>query len=228
MTWLLWKEYRQNRLIAYTALFLVAVPYVVGLYVLWKWGIRVLAGHPQWKACLVGSGIYSIGLSQLAVALIGGNSIAGERIDRSAEFQAYLPIPRRKILAAKLLLALLIVASIWLPNGLILWGTCDELIPRGGRIDLGVVEMFGNIAIVGLTMFCVAWFVSSFVNSPTFAVCAGLVAPLTVVGGILFVTYLREIPEQPLLEILFPAICVTLSATCFVIGTWLYLRRVEP
>ena len=45
-------------------------------------------------------------ISQLSIALIGGNAISGERVDRSAEFLYSLPIARRKLLASKLLFAL--------------------------------------------------------------------------------------------------------------------------
>ena len=54
------------------------------------------------------------------LALLGGNSIAGERVDRSAEFLAYLPVSRGRILASKLLVALAAVPLIWLPNLVIL------------------------------------------------------------------------------------------------------------
>ena len=230
MQWLVWKEYRQNRLVVFVMLFLLAVPYLIGLFVLWKWGIAVQRWDiPQWKACLALASAYSIGISQLAVALIGGNAIAGERLDRSAEFQAYMPLPRRKILSAKLLLVMAMVAVIWLPNAAILWGTSDALMSKHRPEDYTFAsEAFGNIAIVGLTFFCVGWLFSSMIRSPSIAVCAGLIAPLMVYLGIAYIAYLREIKLDPLLEFWFPRICLALSPICFVIGTWLYLRRVEP
>jgi ABC-type transport system involved in multi-copper enzyme maturation permease subunit len=225
LTWLVWKEYRQNRLIVFVTLFLLAVPYLIGLYVLWRWGIRVRNDERPWKVYLTGVSMYSIGLSQLAMALIGGNVIAGERVDRSAEFQGYLPIRRRKNFVGKMLLAILLAAAVWLPNTLVLWRASDWLGPSD---QATFREIFANIAIVGLTFFCVAWFFSASIRSPTIAVCAGLATPLLVVGSIIFIAYLREISETPLVEFWFPAICLTLSPICFALGTWLYLRRVEP
>jgi ABC-type transport system involved in multi-copper enzyme maturation permease subunit len=227
MKWLLWKEYRQNRLIVYVMLFLLVIPYVIGLSILWKWGIRSRFEGPQWKVCLAVTAFYSLGISQLAMALIGGNAIAGERVDRSAEFQAYLPIPRNKIFASKMLLALLMAGVIWLPNAVILWGTSDVLMPE--RSDYQVIrEILGSIAIVGLMLFCVAWFFSATIHSPTFAVCAGLISPLPVYCAICAIADIRDLPLDSLIEFWFPTICLILAPVCFVLGTWLYLRRVEP
>ena len=150
--------------------FSAVVPYLIGLFVLWKWGIGGLSADvPYWKVCLGFASVYSIGIAQLAVALIGGNAIAGERVDRSAEFQAYMPIPRRKILSAKLLLAMAMVAVIWLPNAAVLWGTLDALMrrgqcsqPRGRRPHLpNCLRGVWQHCRCGLTFFCVGWLFSS-------------------------------------------------------------------
>ena len=66
------------------------------------------------------SSIYSLIISQLAIALIGGNAIAGERADRSAEFLCSLPITRKRILASKLLISLAIILVIWLTDTMLL------------------------------------------------------------------------------------------------------------
>ena len=63
--------------------------------------------------------MYSLALSQLTVALLGGNAIAGEAADCSAEFIAYLPLSRPRLLAGKLSLAFSAAVSIWGPNLLI-------------------------------------------------------------------------------------------------------------
>ena len=131
------------------------------------------------------SSLYSLALLQLAFALLGGNSIAGERIDRSAEFLAYLPVSRGRLLASKLLVALAAVPLVWLPNLVVLaivWRfTPLASDPREFYIFQWVL---GTIAITGLTFFCVAWLFSCMLQSPTFSVCAGLIVPLLVVTGI--------------------------------------------
>ncbi len=75
---LLWREYRRNRLLMLSGAVLVALPYLIAFavndfYVMANW---------------------SLGLSNMMAALLGGNAIAGETADRSAEFLAYLPVSR--------------------------------------------------------------------------------------------------------------------------------------
>jgi ABC-type transport system involved in multi-copper enzyme maturation permease subunit len=221
MTWLLWKEYRLNRPIVFVMLFLMILPHLVVIYMALRYAHRGVT----WLEGLPVASFYSFLLSQVALALIGGNAIAGERADRSAEFQAYLPLTRGKILAGKLLLALAIAAVIWLTNPPILWSLVQER--NYGPPEL--LRAFCNTAITGLTFFCVAWLFSSFLASPTFSVCAGLIAPLLVVSGLAYIAYLLDIPPPDnLIEASYRSICLVTAPVCFAVGTWLYLRRVEP
>jgi len=111
MTWLLWKDYRHNRLIVFAGIILLLLPYVFGFWMVLN---SEASRHPGgWAFVIAVASLYSLGLGQVTLTLFGGNAIAGERVDRSAEFLACLPITRRKILASKLLLALMITAVIW-------------------------------------------------------------------------------------------------------------------
>ncbi len=231
MKWLLWKDYRHNQLIVFTGLFLLAVPYMIGLCAvcremyIWDYSLD----HPamRWKSLFACSSIYSLFLAQLTIALIGGNAIAGERVDRSAEFLAALPITRRKNLASKLLLALVIIGTIWLTAGVAFLCTGDCMEP--GLEHEFVRDVLANTAIVALAFFCVAWFLSSFLPSAAIAVCGGLVTPLIAATGPYFVVFLLGYPDNVInYTRCFQVICLTLSPICFVIGTWHYLQRVEP
>ena len=114
MNWLFWKDYRENRLVVFTALFLLLTPHLFALYAGCEVSVRGGADLRRlWVEVFSASSMFSLVISQLAVALIGGNAIAGERADRSAEFLASLPITRKKILGSKLLLSLAIVGVIW-------------------------------------------------------------------------------------------------------------------
>jgi ABC-type transport system involved in multi-copper enzyme maturation permease subunit len=237
MRWLLWKDYRHNRLIVFAALALLLGPYVVGLGVIvgGRW-VKVegtgVYWSSQWNKILLLSSICSLIASQLALPLIGGNAISGERADRSSEFLYSLPIARRRILASKLLLALAITAVVWLVNATVfwrLWGTpmrdgYHELIP--GAMD---------IAITGLVFFCVAWFLSSFIPSPALGACGGFIAPILVGSGIALVDWLLRSGGWLQLAIdgwtfafWYWGICLTLAPVCFAVGTWHYLRCLEP
>jgi ABC-type transport system involved in multi-copper enzyme maturation permease subunit len=253
MRWLLWKDYRHNRLIVVTALVLLLGPHVIGLGVLcggrWvKTGThngQAVYWTPNSKDVIGGASAYSLFISQLAAALIGGNAIAGERVDRSAEFLYSLPIRRRKLLASKLLLALAIAVAVWLVNALIF--SCIILYELGGApipppnpvnwnfVNRDVLLVMAMIATTGLTFFCIAWFFSSFIASPTVAICAGLITPVLVASGIALVDMLLAMSGlkgsrlgYPAANLWYLGICLTLALVCFGVGTWHYLRRVEP
>jgi ABC-type transport system involved in multi-copper enzyme maturation permease subunit len=227
MTWLLWKDYRHNRLIVITGLVLLLLPYVFAFWMLLN---SEASRHPGgWAFVIAVAGLYSLGLGQLTIALIGGNAIAGERVDRSAEFLASLPLTRKKILASKLLLALAIAAVIW-ANALLTW-CLMKMSPDVERLiyDERFALVVANIATTGLVFFCVAWFFSSFLSSPTFAIAGALVTPLLVASGIVAVVYLLELPlNDTNFEHWYYGVSLTVALVCFGVGTLYYLRRVEP
>jgi ABC-type transport system involved in multi-copper enzyme maturation permease subunit len=236
MSWLFWKEYRQNLVVVITLLVMLVVPHLFGLFAIgYEWhklSWQVLP--PDWQEVLCGASLYSLGLSQLALALIGGNAIAGERADRSAEFQVYLPLSRGKILAGKLLLVLAIAVVIWTINPLIVRSTLPLL--RRDRVPFPDMPSFMiNTAITGMVFFCAAWFFSQFLRSPTFSVAAGLVTPVIIISVIGYGAYLilGEHPPDPtvtpaIIENCYVSVSVAVALLSFGFGTWLYLRRVEP
>ena len=197
MNWLFWKECRQNRVIIIALLAVLVVPQLFGLYGMWNdWRWMSKRAYPWhlihegWLRILFGASYVSLIISQIALALIGGNVIAGERADRSAEFQVYLPLTRKKIFAAKLLLALAIAIVIWTINPLILWSTFASASPGSERPDLPKFILL--IATTGLVFFCVAWFFSSSSATPRSRSPAGLVSPLIIWLLIMYGAYLAQ------------------------------------
>ena len=134
MKWLFWKDYRHNRPIVIFGLILLLVPHLFALGGTYWWATHGYKG--VWSHNFAGSSLWSLIMSQLTIAVAAGNAIAGERADRSAEFLASLPIPRRKILVSKLLLVLAITAVIWVTDGLMVWGLV--------RTDPSVIYVFGR------------------------------------------------------------------------------------
>ena len=103
MKWLLWREYRLNRLLLMTGATLLLLPYAIALFDLgWDawWGSSQSPRAENAARRFEVAAFFSIVISQLTLALLGGNAIAGERADRSAEFLAYLPVSRWRRLAA--------------------------------------------------------------------------------------------------------------------------------
>lgn len=222
MTWLLWKDYRLNRLIVIVGLVLLVVPHAVA-------AIVVLRGLVELDRGLFISTTYAVVLTQVVFALLGGNMIACERADRSAEFLAYMPVSKARILASKIVVAISVAAALWLPNLLIAWLLKREpMWSRAMQIEAMRMEM--NLvceiaAVTGLVFFCVGWLCSSILESPTFSICAGLVAPMLVAFGLLSLSQWLEFRPT---EFLYCAISIPLAIASFLIGTIYYLRRVEP
>jgi ABC-type transport system involved in multi-copper enzyme maturation permease subunit len=234
MNWLFWKEYRQNRVIVIALFVMLVVPHLFGIFLMW---VETHGEHPKlfefvWQSILCGASLYSLAISQVALALIGGNAIAGERSDRSAEFQVYLPITRKKILAAKLLLAMAIAAVVWLTNPLLAWCSLEYWIQRAEMNSVFMLQIMSNIAVTGLVFFCVAWFFSSFLRSPTFSIVGGLITPAIIISLIAYIVHFIQefsIPStETVVQISYWSVCLTVALSSFGVGTWLYLRRVEP
>jgi ABC-type transport system involved in multi-copper enzyme maturation permease subunit len=229
MNWLLWKEFRQNQVVVYATLLFLLTPHLLAIYAaceqtyFWHASSRDLMGYFSL------SSIYSLLLSQLSIVTAGGNAIAGERADRSAEFLGSLPISRKKVLVSKVLFSLAIIFVIWsIDASALMW--------LEGRSQIIAANDVANTlcytAITSLTFFCVAWGLSAFLSSPTVAVLGGLLTPLFLWTGIFFVGYMLGYGSRPdaveLAVYLYCTMCLALSPICFGVGTWYYLRRVEP
>lgn len=237
MKWLLWKDYRQNRLVVFVGLFLLVLPYaVVACAMGWDVFVRDRSVvTSRWYETFVIAGAYSLAISQLTVALIGGNAIAGERADRCSEFLYSLPFARRRLLASKLILALAVVVVIWFVNGVTICALIQ--VPLVQLFDHDkLVPFAAGFAVTGLTFFCIAWLLSSFGASPVLSVCGGLLTPILVSSSISIVDWLYF--DSSLLResrmsgfhffLWYCSICVVFDVVCFSVGTWYYLRRVEP
>jgi ABC-type transport system involved in multi-copper enzyme maturation permease subunit len=227
---LLWKEYRQNRMIVYIMFGLLLLPYPIVLGVFIFNPPTPPEGVSQIHLIFPMVTLYGIFLAQLVMALIGGNLIAGERVDRSVEFFDSLPIPRGKSLLAKLLLVAAMVVVIWLPNSVILWSFVGPWLFNDPKLLHDLAETMWLIAATGLTLFCVAWFFSSLIKSPVLAVCGSIVVPVVGFWSPVFFAYLSNgsYSDTATQTAWYLKICLVSSVFCFLTGTWVYLRRVEP
>ena len=225
MKWLLWKDYRQNRTIVIATLLFLLGPHLVALCCTFFLIGYTPNGTPLWKTNFIASSMCSLFVCQLVAAVLGGNAIAGERVDRSAEFLVSLPITRRRILASKVVAALAIIAVIWLTNAPVL--VCMAA-SRG--LDLHQLShMLSVTAITAATFFSVAWLLSSYINSPTFAAAGGLLTPLVFVPTSALTGYLLGFNSDDVTYVyVYCGLCLAAAPVCFAVGTWHYLRRVEP
>lgn len=237
MNWLLWKDYRHNRLIVLATLVLLVTPYLIGVAVIvgGRWiqdGTRdgqPVYWTPPWREIVAGTGGYSFMLCQLGLALLGGNAISGERVDRSSQFLYSLPVTRRKLLASKLLFVSLVTAMICLVNMAVFLFLVSVTREVDERFYEMVFTVAAYIAATGLTFFCVAWCLSSFVASPAIDVCGGIIAPALVGSGIYLGSELLHLRvDGDVLWRCYLITCLILAPLSFATGTWFFLRRVEP
>ena len=92
-----------------------------------------------------------------------------------------------------------------------------------------VLRALYYVAITGLTFFGVGWLISSLQSSPTFGVCGGLITPLLILMGLQAAAWLSAAPSfDRFMKTGYAVTCPLLALVCFSIGTWYYLRRVEP
>ena len=117
MNWLLWREYRLNRLILAFGAVLILAPYLIA--VIYS-GLSIVLGDSidgNFETAAVWSFVITWALM---LVLLPSNAIAGERADRSAEFISYLPLLRGRMLASKLLLSLIAFSVLLGINALML------------------------------------------------------------------------------------------------------------
>lgn len=230
MNWVLWREYRLNRWIFVFAAMVLVSPYIaVALMFGYVWATE--GGFPSVAEGFGGAALVSFAATQVTLAILGGNAIAGERADRSAEFMACLPVPRTRRLRSKLTLASFFVLVSWgvsasVIGGLLLFDAEMAEILQLPEFPIIVLAAVCSI-VASLATYSLCLLISSFTSNPAFAVAGGLMT--AAIAAIIAVIY----AEEPKLDIRSFLICYTIVAltvgvACFWIGTRHYLNRVEP
>jgi hypothetical protein len=224
---LLWKDCRVNRMVIILGTAMVLGPYVFGLggeiYFRWRHDFA------WWDYSLASNVAYvSLALLVVTMAMLGGNAFAAERADRSAEFLAYLPPSRWTLVASKMIVALGASLSGWALNLLTLFVVAPRLPgvpqlmednPKGEALLAGA----GFAALV----FGVAWCFSSFVATPAIATGGGFFAPLLAAGVLQSLDYFFH-PAGFSFGSWYGRLSLPVGIVAFVVGTVVYVRRVEP
>ncbi len=232
MNTLLWKDYRENRKVLAVIGILLLIPYVIYLMV----GIVIaISARPAptsipWAGLFWGASSTAFYISIAVVSFIAGNAIAGERANRSAEFAAYLPIPRRSAIASKAIIAIsgclfFLVINYTINQSA---GLAQNLIV-GWDWPISPVQLS---VITAVLMFGVSWLVSSLSSSPVIAAVSGVAAFLLLACICMFGVFEEnhatgQISAGMWLR-LYIGTCLIAGVGCFVAGVICYLRRVEP
>lgn len=232
---LLWREWRRSR-----TLLVVAFGSAVALVIVWQgalpWpsGMRgnligpygvlpVLVSLTAWVTILVGA---------ILIPLTAANTLAGERIDRTAEFIGPLPLNRVVRLAAKIALLAAVAFAIWEPILFVAW-------PRK-EISVSIADMqwqhdpriaMGMIATFTLLSTSMAWLFAAWIESPVIAAVAGLAGPVAIpwmmiaASNTIGTAWLFRIWLTP--QGMPQPVAISLAAAAFAIGCVRYLWRPE-
>ncbi len=237
---LLWKDYRQNRRVYIAVGVFLLMPYVIAIVVaaVEAWRAETLPPHvgAHWADFGLAAGAWSLGLLVLACAFIGGNIIACERADRSAEFAAYLPIARGPAVTSKIVVSIGVCLSAVLINLVIMLVIAmvgkllaDVVLRSGVEFQSDVLDAIGIGVATATMVFGVSWLFSSLLSSPGLAAASGIAAIPIVLGTLMFITnFGGDENLGVVLERMYFPLCVLLGVGCFVGGVVCYLRRAEP
>lgn len=229
---LFWKDVRLNSQVLWVGAALALAPYLLGAISLLLEHVPRSPVEVRWANMIYMASYQGLATTLFTLAVLAGHTVAGERVDRSAEFLAGLPASRGRILWSKGLL-ILVVAAILCAFNLAVAGLVEWLEPPARMLDRdrqpSVLPLLtGSILVVG-----VAWQASCHLGSPTFAVALAIAAPLVLMGGIalsdeLFHWLPSYAAKEEMALLIYNVAALVIGPNCFVLGTAYYLRRVEP
>lgn len=220
---LIWKDFRQQAGFLTGALTILAVPYViaVGAHLTNHFGEHRIE---EWYRFYQAASIADLMLSAVLVAFFAGNAIAGERSDGSAAFFAPLPVAKTRSTASKLAVSMsLAIATLALCEAIwwCFWLSGDDPSYAPRRMEAFV--FFATC----LTMFGVAWGVSSFVRSAAYAAAAGVCVPVCL--GVTLAILAEQAGETgSQAGALYCVLASAVGLVSLASGTVYYLRRIEP
>jgi len=186
---------------------------------------------------LKGANVLSLGLSLMTIGMLAGNAIAGERADRSAEFNAYLPVSRQQRLASKLIIPAIVISSI-IGVSILTWHLFLGLGNSAhSMVDLGGWGIYLSLAVAA---YGVSWLFSSLQSSVVLASVAGYVGNFLICG--VAVGYAVSQYEEPVglvfagdvesqfheaFDPMINLLSLVVASVSFAIGSWRYLRSTE-
>ena len=212
MSWLLWREYRRNRWILAAGAAGVLLPIIIAMV----FNLNGSSGfiYPFFLSCV---------FSQMTVALLGANAVAGERSDRSDEFMR-----RSNTLASKQFFPVITVVAACI---VYLWGGDQVALQSPMERIPSLVEFLSGL----LVAYSFAWLLTSYLSSVAVVSCIGFVAPLLLLLPLIVSVEIGDGPrlhemgrkDYIALASLNAMICLAVAAVCFSVATWSHFRSSE-
>ena len=175
---------------------------------------------PSWRTITQAAFRFSLVLSSIIIAMVCGCAFSLERADRSAEFLAYMPPSRKRIVTSKAIVNVFAILAIQILNPLVLFAVSGGL--NWSWKDTG--EFFCLWLPSTFYIFSFSWFFSSFLKSPIISTGLGIASFFTF--GI-FLNFFYYFPVVAPMELYTP-IAIVLSIAAFIGGIVCYLYRTEP
>lgn len=223
---LFWKDVRVNRLPLIFGLVLLIGPYfyAAGVFALTpsQDSVEALAA---WGGILFLGSMFSLGCSQLTLAVLAGHVIAVERVDRSAEFLAYLPPSKAQILFSKSTLLIgtgVIITSVNLIAAMV----ANSLVNSQDPSAPGIRDL-SQVSLVGVAAAGVGWAASAKLETTGAPVLLAIATPVVVLGAIYLTYFAFDWPVEQLSGTTVLLTFGLVGAVFFVFGWIYFLRRVE-
>lgn len=222
---LLWKEYRQSRLVLVSMGVMLLLPYATVIVV----NVVVALSDADarsgiWLESLAGASIAGLFISAVLCAFLSAQVVAGERADRSAEFACYLPISRGHAVSAKALFAAAVCALMILANVAV---NCLVESLQDGMLDPRMFGLAGVAATLAVLVFGVSWAVSALSARPPIGAASGLLSTVLLLMLFEIMEFATGIEGLISAEV-GAGIAAAVGLTGFVVGTLWTVRRVEP
>ena len=224
---LLWKDCRLNLLIVlFGVVVLVGLP-LLALALNLHGQLTIGSAPRRWSELLVHATPFGLAIQLLTMAMLGGNAVASERADRSAEFLAYLPPSRWAVIGSKAVFAIGV--------GLFIWGVSLAIIyvvaPAIGQVTAELIDFRDRtvpiLAATSVLLLGAGWFGSTFLPSHTLATGFGIALPIVLLGSLWSLEYFLDLRGFDL-GWWYRTLCVPLGIVFFAAGVVYYTRRVEP
>lgn len=214
---LLWKDFRQHGKFLIASVALLLIPYVIAVVFLIANQMREYPVE-EWIRFFSAASLANVFLAIVLVAFIAGDTFAGERADRSAEFTAYLPIDRKTAVLSKVITALGVCVVLLAVMLVIAWLlTPSDISPDDAGLFLSTA----------IPLFGVAWLFSSFLRTPAMAAAVGIAFPVGLGFTCLFFSELESMQKTDMGTV-FLVVSIAVGLSCFAAGVVHYIRRVEP
>lgn len=226
MLTLLRKDLRLNRFPIIIAIALMLLPYFAAAIMAYR------VYSPEWPSIatvadyLATAAVFGLMLSIATGAIAAGNSVACERLDNSAVFLACQPVSRLQCLSSKAILIGILIGGVWLVH----CGVFLVIAPCLDRdsspyMNLNNPVLFAASALV--VAVGVGWLGSIMGRNPSMATCGGLGAAFLVPWLVYVGSFWISISPDGLV-VLIRVVQWIGGVTTGIVGSCIYLRRVEP